>query len=1583
MTTIAAWVFGILPIICSSVSSSANNVRELYSRVDTFATPNQHVDLCRSKLNSARTSASTHRLFCNTTTVAVEGELLWQNQACPYDTVTTINLASNVTLLIHNVSGTVFLQAKGATTTLENVLICVSDFVFGRLGVLAKTSQMLNSAAVSFVSLASESLTRNVSIVLVNFQITALPLHANASKTTARAVVLSSLIAITTSKSVQDIQIALSNTSMTPSSSGASDYLSTLPVVLSSFIVVSSPVFVDGVRIYIVQSIFRVKTITAGAGFIAVLATENDKFEPQHIQNVTVNLWNTTVEWNIDKDTISVLAGLGDLDKQVQSYGVYPAFGGVVTVYTIGINNVPSSGSTNYNAAVNTSIENVLLSAVNTSALLWLHGTFLPPLMHPPNGCTLCGVQPSLFSVNGQRFSFASSHTLINATMHVVDSTFRAKGCSSSVIYVSGFLTTVHSVRNISLVVIGRRRRERSDCNASVAILNQQNASAVSCYDFDLNAQTPLMPSWNDEFANVIRVADINIVDAEILLSAITVFTNLRSGEIPGANSTALTVMLSSAVSLKSADVTIVVLEDVVVHSNVANGVIPPLQLDTNNVGSTILPMTVATIATALLTIEPLASVSALNLTILSCSLRVVDMSTTLNVSDFMLPFFLLETNGIVSLEIAAAMIGCTTQEWFSLLLADTTVETNRGLTVERLGTFKSLPILGFVSIVSMQTPMSLSRVVVLRWSSLFSTLNSNFSEVLARFDALPDVGNFNVGRVIVRNVSLAFSIDSGGTKEKSILPLNTSIVFLGAFIQNANLHVSNASISAKANSTGNAFLLPSASAFSSVVHNLSLQNCTLYVREVRGVSLLIRGSSYSVPFYLSGVFDVIRPTVRFFNCAFVVWMQDMQRSGDAEDFERSLNSPALLVRAWPNNDTIVINNSTWIVAQSTFTGFDRMFGSDARQRTLEVSTLVATTWMNGSQLLLGCNYWNGLLFPSERTSWSVLDEVPNWRWARSFRTFQQLTEIVQERIGMAHDEMLENAQIKGCAPPADQRLFSVAFTTTPSESLERQPEPSPLILPTISPNAALLVLASLDGVALISLGQSACGPAELKQATSATRFLLSPFYDYGGDVAALGNLGLILCIAAAHGGGVMWKRRQRAREKMPKLSEQTRKLDITDTSAQRGLLWFHINRSHVVRSAESWLPDAAAAQFPNLTIVALTYALNGICFASANAVSIGAMGSAFTKDDDDSLLWLSIVCGSVTMLCVFALISVCLATVMADPRHGLLKRFCFERYPLNIRRSSSAPAFVLPYGRWGPDQWRSTLGKLRSLVRPGKTSEKLAMLPILVACISNMVLGVSGSEDVWCPTQWTMLCLISLSAAAIILVVRPTRIPVVNIFLFLQYALQFHVYLLGALLQANIGSSRGAVVTVLMAISTLLTLLSIVKTIHTIGIFFWERQQNSVMRTMKIEQVAAFQPKEWRERNPQDDDSRCKIDDPRSLHPLFLKEINRPLREEFTKQHDRGNASALAGVESTKKELANRSFSSLASSMATRFLPPDLLLPNGVVTSSFGHSLTLSSSFFFAWQSRQPKNEADQFVALERLIDSICTRTRAVQRES
>lgn len=69
--------------------------------------------------------------------------------------------------------------------------------------------------------------------------------------------------------------------------------------------------------------------------------------------------------------------------------------------------------------------------------------------------------------------------------MHVADSTFRAKGCSSSVIYVSGFLTTVQSVRNMSLVVIGRRRRERSDCNASVAILNQQNASAERANSLD------------------------------------------------------------------------------------------------------------------------------------------------------------------------------------------------------------------------------------------------------------------------------------------------------------------------------------------------------------------------------------------------------------------------------------------------------------------------------------------------------------------------------------------------------------------------------------------------------------------------------------------------------------------------------------------------------------------------------------------------------------------------------------------------------------------------------------------------------------------------------------------------------------------------------------------------------------------------------------------------------------------------------------------------------------------------------------------------------------------------------------------
>jgi hypothetical protein len=564
------------------------------------------------------------------------------------------------------------------------------------------------------------------------------------------------------------------------------------------------------------------------------------------------------------------------------------------------------------------------------------------------------------------------------------------------------------------------------------------------------------------------------------------------------------------------------------------------------------------------------------------------------------------------------------------------------------------------------------------------------------------------------------------------------------------------------------------------------------------------------------GIYDLVTPLVHLLKSNFIVYQQSsITPSSDVLFRPKGVGgsgTAAVLVRAWPNDKSIILNATKVVVMLTNFSGFDSLVGSDERVRE-EVSTsnrryAAATTWHDGSQLLLGCNLWNGELFPNVQSSWDALEGIPIW--ARHYKTVQQL----QVFANLSNS----SSTVFRCAYVPD-RLFSATSTATASLSQPVKQPPPYLTLPTVSPNTVVIALSAFDGIELIALGQSSCGPAELKKATSDSRFLISPFFDFGGDVSTLGNLGLLLLIAVAHGLLVLRKRRCNV--------QQTKK-DLHSQNHQRSLPTTLLAR----RRTRSWwmaTPEAAGAHFPNLTIAAALYILNGVSFTAANAVTSGSMGSALFTESDDRLRWLSVCFGTAGIALLLALLVGYVYVMVLHPNHfDLTKHFRFFPYSSRARRTSALPDFAIPFGQWGPDEWRQSLGKLKSLVRAGRNPERCAMLPVFVAWTSNLLLGFEGPASVWCAVQWSLLCVMTLAAGGTVACIRPARTPIVNVLLVIQYVLQSLVYALSALLQSRVGE-RDTVIGVLMASALLSTLISIAKTGHNIAIFFWERRHNVV----------------------------------------------------------------------------------------------------------------------------------------------------------
>lgn len=256
------------------------------------------------------------------------------------------------------------------------------------------------------------------------------------------------------------------------------------------------------------------------------------------------------------------------------------------------------------------------------------------------------------------------------------------------------------------------------------------------------------------------------------------------------------------------------------------------------------------------------------------------------------------------------------------------------------------------------------------------------------------------------------------------------------------------------------------------------------------------------------------------------------------------------------------------------------------------------------------------------------------------------------------------------------------------------------------------------------ALGASDCASPSLRQSSQPAQVVLSPFFDLDEPTSAvLGNGGLLLGIIALH------------------------------ATAVGGLGCFQRQREIDMRQRKRHPPPSpyVLLRFPALSIAATAIFLPGLVGYSVRVLVLSnSLGSILAG-----------CCGFVVAIAA----SICIYAFDRSRRAGLLR---FTMYTARQHRTPCLcglplPAAALPLGRWGPTEIASTHGRLRSAIH-AHTGTYHAHTPLALACASALIGGVPLSSPGGCVAQWSVHCIVFLSAIVSIILCKPCRVPLTNV---------------------------------------------------------------------------------------------------------------------------------------------------------------------------------------------------------------------------
>ncbi|CUG48015.1 transmembrane protein, putative [Bodo saltans] len=348
-----------------------------------------------------------------------------------------------------------------------------------------------------------------------------------------------------------------------------------------------------------------------------------------------------------------------------------------------------------------------------------------------------------------------------------------------------------------------------------------------------------------------------------------------------------------------------------------------------------------------------------------------------------------------------------------------------------------------------------------------------------------------------------------------------------------------------------------------------------------------------------------------------------------------------------------------------------------------------------------------------------------------------------------------------------------------------------------------------IDAQSLVALGRSVCAPQALHEATSASQFLLSPFYSLGDYAMVFGNLGLFLLFHGMH--RFQLYRRNKTFERTTATLYHNNPPPVAKHSNMHDL-------NPAASGAVASSPLTMITSLPTTTImrpaVALKFPNHSISLAMLLAPGVvnGGMRGIFSGEVVDTI-------GGVV-----GLVAVSLGVWWRWRSGNLreLKPMRFVLWPHHVRRSFIAP-WLLPYGQWGPLSLRSTHGRLRGAVRVG--CEWLSAQTITVALLVQAVASIPVPTS-WCVGLWFVLCGVQLISVMLIVVVRPARAPATDVLQVISLLITATLELIAGLIASHATAIESESPLTVLSLASMVT--SVVKSAHTALIFVWEMQQNN-----------------------------------------------------------------------------------------------------------------------------------------------------------
>nr|ACI15958.1 hypothetical protein [Bodo saltans] len=345
----------------------------------------------------------------------------------------------------------------------------------------------------------------------------------------------------------------------------------------------------------------------------------------------------------------------------------------------------------------------------------------------------------------------------------------------------------------------------------------------------------------------------------------------------------------------------------------------------------------------------------------------------------------------------------------------------------------------------------------------------------------------------------------------------------------------------------------------------------------------------------------------------------------------------------------------------------------------------------------------------------------------------------------------------------------------------------------------------------LIAIGQSQCAPHAVKESTKGGRFLVSPFYALGDHAIVYGNAGLIACIIAMQLAAVRYFR--------------TQALSVDDS-----MMRLERPTGHPTSSA---LSPEVRARFPNVAILAGGLGLQGLASTSLR----------MTFSDADSPA--SIVTG------VFGLSATVAALVgwrLAE-RSKTARTMRFRPYRVPEVRKSFLPPYLLPLGRWLPDEATATHGKLRSSVRAG--CEWLGSYTSIYALFVSTFAAIPLPTG-YCLGIWVPLSLVSAACCVVALKFRPARVPIVDVFNGLCFGSSAGLQLTSGIVaeQEINGEPFGGSAALLVGLTLIYTASTVLRGVHSGIVFLWERQFRTAENNFSPPQSNAIDARKLRDSN-------------------------------------------------------------------------------------------------------------------------------------